>query len=184
MIQSKDRNNDEKLNKAEFVKLLLIRNANNQNEDLFKLLDRNGDGVITPTEAMTWMDNKPNKKIIHDVFQLIDINNDKKITLNELTSAMNSGAQQKLTTQMRKRQNLAHQLITLIDQNSDQKLSLQEVHSFAIANNKKNKTGIVKEFEYIDSNQDGFLTINEIIEKPEKVIALVHFQEPPPVINN
>ncbi|KAL4002061.1 EF-hand domain pair family protein [Acanthocheilonema viteae] len=186
MIRSRDRNNDGMLNIAEFVTLLLTRNRINRNKELFEQVDINDDGVITRAEAMKSRKNGNNEKIIHEIFQLIDINNDDKITFEELTSVMdgNSGAQQHSGTQVRRKQNLAHQLITLIDQNFDQRLSLQEVQNFADANKRGNRTGILREFEYIDSNRDGFLTINEIIKEPEKIAALVHFQEPPPVINN
>ncbi|EJW81964.1 hypothetical protein WUBG_07127 [Wuchereria bancrofti] len=183
MIKSKDRNNDEMLNIAEFVTLLLTRKSINYNEQIFKRIDKNGDGVITPAEAMQSRDNGINEKIIHEIFQLVDFNGDSKITIDEFTSAMN-GNQQNPNIQAGRNQNLAYQLMTLIDQNLDHKLSVQEVYNFARANTKKNKTEIIEAFGHIDSNHDGFLTINEIIAQSEKIVALVHFQEPPPVVNN
>lgn len=48
----------------------------------------------------------------------------------------------------------------------------------------KNKNGVVEEFKYIDSDRDGFLTIDEIIKEPEKMTALVHFREAPSVSDN
>ncbi|VBB30898.1 unnamed protein product [Acanthocheilonema viteae] len=148
--------------------------------------DRNNDGMLNIAEFVTLLLTRNRINRNKELFELIDINNDDKITFEELTSVMdgNSGAQQHSGTQVRRKQNLAHQLITLIDQNFDQRLSLQEVQNFADANKRGNRTGILREFEYIDSNRDGFLTINEIIKEPEKIAALVHFQEPPPVINN
>ncbi|KAK6100485.1 EF-hand domain pair family protein [Brugia pahangi] len=186
MIQSKDRNNDGMLNIAEFVTLLLTRKSINYNEQIFKRIDKNGDGVITPAEAMQSKDNGINEKIIHEIFQLVDFNGDSKITIDEFTSAMNGNLndQQYPNKQAGKNQNLAYQLMTLIDQNLDHKLSVQEVFNFARANTKKNKTEIIEAFGHLDSNYDGFLTINEIIAQTEKIVALVHFQEPPPVVNN
>uniref|UniRef100_A0A1I8EV61 EF-hand domain-containing protein n=1 Tax=Wuchereria bancrofti TaxID=6293 RepID=A0A1I8EV61_WUCBA len=143
MIKSKDRNNDEMLNIAEFVTLLLTRKSINYNEQIFKRIDKNGDGVITPAEAMQSRDNGINEKIIHEIFQLVDFNGDSKITIDEFTSAMNGNQQN--------------------------------------PNIQKNKTEIIEAFGHIDSNHDGFLTINEIIAQSEKIVALVHFQEPPPV---
>lgn len=43
---------------------------------------------------------------------------------------------------------------------------------------------MMKGFESIDSNHDGYLAINEILEGPERVADLVHFRQPPPVNSN
>ncbi|EFO19191.2 hypothetical protein LOAG_09303, partial [Loa loa] len=147
-------------------------------------VDKNGDGVITPTEAIQSRDYGINGKIVHEIFQLIDLNNDGKITFAEFTSVMDGNSNVQPKAQMKGNQNLAHQLMTLIDQNFDQKLSVQEVRTFADANIKKSETELIKAFGYIDSDHNGFLTINEIIAESEKMVALVHFQEPPSVIGN
>ncbi|KAM3724001.1 Squidulin [Dirofilaria immitis] len=184
MIQSKDQNNDGMLSIAEFVQLLLMRKPINQNKQIFQRIDKNGDGIITPTEVMTSKDNGISEKIINEIFQLVDLNGDGLITFDEFESTMNgnSNTHQQSKGQSGKNQNLAQQLMTLIDQNLDRNLSVQEVYNFANANIKSSKIEIIKAFGEIDSDHNDFLTINEIIAKLEKMIALVHFKEPPPVL--
>ncbi|VDK72577.1 unnamed protein product [Litomosoides sigmodontis] len=167
-------------------KMNKIARSGEELREMIRSKDRNGDGMLNIAEFVTLllMRKIANNEIEKREYKLIDVNNDDKIEFNELTSITgdNSGAQQQPKTG--KRQNLAYQLMTLIDQNFDQKLSLQEVQSFASANNQRNKSGIVEEFKYIDSDRDGFLTTNEIIKEPEKMRALVHFQEAPSVIDD
>lgn len=45
-------------------------------------MDRNGDGVITPTEAMQSKDNGINEKILHEIFQVCLLNNFNNMGLN------------------------------------------------------------------------------------------------------
>ncbi|VDO38855.1 unnamed protein product [Onchocerca flexuosa] len=92
MIQSKDRNNDGMLNIAEFVTLILHRKPINQNEQIFKRIDKNGDGIITPIEAMISKDEGINEKIISEIFQLVDRNSDGKITFDEFSSVMGNNS--------------------------------------------------------------------------------------------
>ncbi|VDK85647.1 unnamed protein product [Onchocerca ochengi] len=184
MIQSKDRNNDGMLNIAEFVTLILHRKPINQNEQIFMRIDKNGDGIITPVEALISKNDGINEKIISEIFQSVDQNNDGKITFGEFSSVMDSNSNIHQYSNSGKNRNLAQQLMTIIDQNLDRKLSVQEVHSFANANAQKSEAKIKEGFRQIDSDRNGFLTINEIIAGLEKLIALVQFREAPPVFKN
>ncbi|VDN33091.1 unnamed protein product, partial [Gongylonema pulchrum] len=91
-FQQYDKNRNGALSIAEFVPmaLLLMRKPIRQSEQLFKRVDKNGDGAITPTEALDSGNVGISKEVIDGIFQVADFNHDGKITLNEFSSIIDS----------------------------------------------------------------------------------------------
>uniref|UniRef100_A0A915PV48 EF-hand domain-containing protein n=1 Tax=Setaria digitata TaxID=48799 RepID=A0A915PV48_9BILA len=186
LIQLADKNYDGSLSIAEYVTLVLTRKPIRQSEQIFKRLDVNGDGELTENEAMGSKSAGISEKIINGIFELSDFNRDGKITLDEFSLMVdnNPTAERQPKTQAEQNRDLAQQLMTIIDQNQDKNLSLEEVHSFANANARVSKADVIEAFGYLDANHDTFLNFDELVALPDKMVALVHFREPPPVSDN
>ncbi|VDN01174.1 unnamed protein product [Thelazia callipaeda] len=126
-------------------------------------------------------------KNLKDLFNANDKNHDKVLTIAEfvpmalvLTKRPVSQSEQFFKAEQNRE--MAQQMMVLIDQNNDYKLTVQEVHSFANTNAQVSEEEILQTFAFLDTNRDGYLSFNELITLPDKMVELVHFKEPPPVI--
>uniref|UniRef100_A0A915EIU7 EF-hand domain-containing protein n=1 Tax=Ditylenchus dipsaci TaxID=166011 RepID=A0A915EIU7_9BILA len=163
LFNTHDLNRDGQLTVAEFVPLAfaMARKPGSEEEKLFKRLDKNNDGLLTRHEVEQ-ADEKLPPEIIHGLW-----------------STPNSQESQRL--------GMAQSLMVAIDTDpKDGKLEQAEVLAYANKYNIANKvsaTEISDVFQQLDTNRDGFLSLEELQKLPEKMIALAGIRLVPNVSN-
>ncbi|KAI1708846.1 EF hand domain-containing protein [Ditylenchus destructor] len=176
LFKSHDLDGNGQLSVQEFVPLAfaMSRNPINEEEKLFKKLDKNDDGIVT-REEMQQNDEKLPEEIINGLFLVADENRDGKITFKEYGVVSSAFGGQHQTSQDAQRLGMAQSLMVSIDSEpKDNRLSQSEVLAYAnkFGNNKVSETEISEVFRQLDSDRDGLLSIEELQTLPEKMIAL------------
>ncbi|KAH7722602.1 Protein H10E21.4 [Aphelenchoides avenae] len=173
LFQQYDADGNGELAVSEFVPLAYALSRKSAVEGDNKL-DVNGDGVITPSEV----ENTPEKipvEIVQGLFQVADTDRDGKITQKEFQQVAGAFDGQYVPQEARNL-GLAQSLLVSIDQNRDDKASPNEVFRFANQFNKVSEAEVADVFRILDTNVDGYLTVNELSKLPEKVTKLVGIQ--------
>uniref|UniRef100_A0A0M3K0H2 Calmodulin n=1 Tax=Anisakis simplex TaxID=6269 RepID=A0A0M3K0H2_ANISI len=183
LFAENDKNRDSALSIAEFVQVAveLGRQPISQTELIFRKIDLNGDGIITLEESQRTGD-PIMSRIMEGVFEIADIDHDGLITLKELATIIENENKPK-SKEVKNKEN-AQRLLALIDANSDERLVVSEVHAFANINSKVSEQHVKEAFGHLDQNRDGFITLDELSQFPDKMAELVHFKEAPAVNDN
>ncbi|KAI1722694.1 EF hand domain-containing protein [Ditylenchus destructor] len=175
LFNSHDLDGNGQLSVQEFVPLAfaMSRNPVNEEEKLFKKLDKNNDGIVT-REEMQQNDEKLPEEIISGLFLVADENRDGKITFKEYGVVSSAFGGQHKTSENAQRLGMAQSLMVSIDSEpKDNRLSQSEVLAYANKfGNKVSETEISDVFRQLDSDRDGLLSIEELQTLPEKMIAL------------
>merc|ERR1719192_80386 len=166
-----DLNGDGEIDLEEFIGLLcpvagmalarLTRNVNNINDaqQLFRILDKDGDGNIS-MEEMRACGNRFNSQEIEAIFAIGDVDNDGAISLNEFVAVMCPTAATVVGRLSKTYSNLQQikQGFKTLDKNGDGKISKQEMASAGLSQQEVNAI-----FSIGDTNGDGEIDIDEFI---------------------
>lgn len=166
-----DLNGDGELDLEEFVSLLcptagmalsrLTRNVNNMGDaqQLFRILDKDGDGNIS-MEEMRACGNKFNAQEIEAIFAIGDVDNDGAISLNEFVAVMCPTAATVVGRLSKTYGNLEQikQGFRKLDKNGDGMISKPEMASAGLSQQEVNAI-----FSIGDTNGDGEIDIDEFI---------------------
>merc|ERR1719295_969653 len=166
-----DLNGDGELDLEEFVGLLcptagmalsrLTRNVNNINDaqQLFRILDKDGDGNIS-MEEMRACGSRFNSQEIEAIFAIGDVDNDGAISLNEFVAVMCPSASTVVGRLSKTYGNLEQikQGFKKLDKNNDGMISKTEMASAGLSNQEVDAI-----FKLGDTNGDGEIDIDEFI---------------------
>merc|ERR1719357_2141894 len=166
-----DLNGDGDIDLEEFVSLLcpmagmaiarLTRNVNNigDAQQLFRILDKDGDGNISQ-EEMRACGNRFNAQEIEAIFAIGDVDNDGAISLNEFVAVMCPSASTVVGRLSKTYGNLEQikQGFKKLDKNNDGMISKTEMASAGLSNQEVDAI-----FKLGDTNGDGEIDIDEFI---------------------
>merc|ERR1719336_835426 len=166
-----DLNGDGELDLEEFVGLLcpmagmalarLTRNVNNINDaqQLFRILDKDGDGNIS-MEEMRACGSRFNSQEIEAIFAIGDVDNDGAISLNEFVAVMCPTAATVVGRLSKTYENLEQikQGFRKLDKNGDGMISKPEMASAGLSQQE-----VAAIFSIGDTNGDGEIDIDEFI---------------------
>merc|ERR1719431_974439 len=166
-----DLNGDGDIDLEEFVSLLcpmagmaiarLTRNVNNISDaqQLFRILDKDGDGNITQ-EEMRACGSRFNAQEIEAIFAVGDVDNDGAISLNEFIGVMCPSASTVVGRLSKTYKNLEEikQGFKKLDKNNDGQISKQEMASAGLSGQEVDAI-----FKLGDANGDGEIDIDEFI---------------------
>merc|ERR1719336_448635 len=166
-----DLNGDGELDLEEFVGLLcpmagmalarLTRNVNNINDaqQLFRILDKDGDGNIS-MEEMRACGKRFNSQEIDAIFAIGDVDNDGSISLTEFVAVMCPTAATVVGRLSKTYSNLQQikQGFSSLDKNGDGKISKQEMASAGLSQQE-----VAAIFSIGDTNGDGEIDVEEFI---------------------
>merc|ERR1719309_172658 len=166
-----DLNGDGDIDLEEFVSLLcpmagmaiarLTRNVNNigDAQQLFRILDKDGDGNISQ-EEMRACGNRFNAQEIEAIFAIGDVDNDGAISLNEFVAVMCPSASTVVGRLSKTYGNLEQikQGFKKLDKNNDGMISKQEMSGAGLSNQEVDAI-----FKLGDTNGDGEIDIDEFI---------------------
>jgi len=166
-----DLNGDGDIDLEEFVSLLcpmagmaiarLTRNVNNISDaqQLFRILDKDGDGNITQ-EEMRACGSRFNAQEIEAIFAVGDVDNDGAISLNEFIAVMCPSASTVVGRLSKTYKNLEEikQGFKKLDKNNDGQISKQEMASAGLSGQEVDAI-----FKLGDANGDGEIDIDEFI---------------------
>jgi len=166
-----DLNGDGELDLEEFVGLLcptagmalsrLTRNVNNINDaqQLFRILDKDGDGNIS-MEEMRACGSRFNSQEIEAIFAIGDVDNDGAISLNEFVAVMCPTAATVVGRLSKTYGNLEQikQGFKKLDKNGDGMISKQEMSAAGLSQQEVNAI-----FSIGDTNGDGDIDMDEFI---------------------
>ena len=166
-----DINGDGDIDLEEFIGLMcptaaeaisrLTKSVKNINEaqQLFRVLDKNGDGLISQ-EEMRSCGAKFNSKDIEAIFAIGDINNDGEIDMGEFVAVMCPSAATVVARISKSFKNLADikQAFKKLDRNNDGKISRDEMKGAGL-----NEQEVNAIFQLGDTNNDGEIDMDEFI---------------------